>query len=84
MHRGISSSIFGSVARGEKTSNSDSDFLVELEKGSSLIDLLHLPDDLQILPGRNVDVVSVGGLKKRDDQMRLEAVALCAGATTGT
>ncbi len=75
-HRGISVSIFGSVARGEETANSDIDFLVEFEKGSSLFDLLHLQDDLQGLLGRKVDVVSVGGLKKRDDHIRLEAVAL--------
>jgi predicted nucleotidyltransferase len=28
-HRGISAPIFGSVARGEETANSDIDFLVE-------------------------------------------------------
>ena len=75
-HRGISASIFGSVARGEETANSDIDFLVEFEKGSSLFDLLHLQNDLQVLLGSNVDVVSVGGLKKRDDHLRLEAVSI--------
>lgn len=75
-HRGISASIFGSVARGEETVNSDIDFLVEFEKGSSLFDLLHLQNDLHVLLGRNVDVVSVGGLKKRDDHIRREAVSI--------
>jgi hypothetical protein len=75
-HRGISASLFGSVARGDETSSSDIDFLVEFEKGSSLFDLLHLRDDLQVLLGRNVDVVSVGGLKKRDDHILREAVPL--------
>ncbi len=75
-HRGISASIFGSVARSEEIASSDIDFLVEFEKARSLIDLLHLQDDLQVLLGRNVDVVSVGGLKKRDDHIRLEAVSL--------
>lgn len=75
-HRGISASIFGSVARGEETVNSDIDFLVEFEKGSSLFDLLHLQNDLQVLLGRNVDVVSVGGLKERDDHIRREAVSI--------
>ncbi len=74
-HRGISASLFGSVARGEETSSSDVDFLVEFEKGSSLFDLLHLQEDLQVLLGRHVDVVSVGGLKKRDDHIRLEAIS---------
>ena len=75
-HRGISASIFGSVALGQETVNSDVDFLVEFEKGSSLFDLLHLQNDLQVLLGRNVDVVSVGGLKKRDDHLRREAVSI--------
>ena len=75
-HRGISASIFGSVARGEETVNSDIDFLVEFEKGSSLFDLFHLQNELQVLLGRNVDVVSVGGLQERDDHIRREAVSI--------
>ncbi|MGA7834187.1 MAG: nucleotidyltransferase family protein [Acidimicrobiales bacterium] len=75
-HRGISVSVFGSVARGDETENSDIDFLVQFETGSSLFDLLHLQNDLQALLGRSVDVVSVGGLKDRDDQIRREAVSI--------
>jgi len=75
-HRGASVSVFGSVARGEETESSDIDLLVEFEKGSSLFDLLHLQDELQELLGRKVDVVSTGGLKKRDDHIRREAVPI--------
>jgi predicted nucleotidyltransferase len=75
-HRGLSASIFGSVARGEDTSASDVDFLVEFAPGSSLFDLRHLQLDLEALLGCSVDVVSSGGLKDRDQHIRQEAVAI--------
>ena len=46
--RGRSIAVFGSVARGEETDASDIDFLVEFEPNSSLLDLIHLEDDLAI------------------------------------
>jgi predicted nucleotidyltransferase len=75
-HKARSIAVFGSVARGDATPDSDVDFLVEFEPGSSLLDLIHLTDDLAALLGRSVDVVSVGGLKPRDSLIREEAVAL--------
>ena len=75
-HRGRSIAIFGSVARGEDGAGSDIDFLVDFEPGSSLFDLLHLQDELSALLGTSVDVVSVGGLKPRDERIRLEAIPL--------
>lgn len=75
-HRGRSVSVFGSVARGEERADSDVDFLVEFEPGSSLFDLLHVREELEALLGISVDVVSVGGLKERDDHIRREAVSL--------
>jgi uncharacterized protein len=75
-HRGLSVAVFGSVARGDETSMSDIDFLVEFEAGSSLFDLLHLTEDLEALLGVPVDVVSAGGLKDRDDHIRREALPL--------
>lgn len=68
--------MFGSVARGEESDSSDIDFLVEFEAGSSLFDLLHLSEELEVLLGVPVDVVSAGGLKDRDDHLRREAVPL--------
>jgi predicted nucleotidyltransferase len=41
--------VFGSVARGENDSNSDIDFLVDLESGRSLLDLGGLQRDLEEL-----------------------------------
>ena len=68
--------VFGSVARGEATETSDIDFLVDFDKDSSLFDVLHITEELETLLGREVDVVSTGGLKHRDDRIRAEAVEL--------
>jgi uncharacterized protein len=57
--------IFGSVARGDADERSDVDFLVEMEKGRSLLDLGGLLMDLQDLLGRPVDVVTEKGLRER-------------------
>jgi uncharacterized protein len=68
--------VFGSVARGEDTAESDIDFLVEFEPTSSLLDLIHLEDDLRALLARPVDVVSLGALLDRDDDIRRDAITL--------
>ena len=69
--------VFGSVARGEADERSDVDFLVDLEKGRSLLDLGGLLMDLQDLLGRRVDVVTERGLKARIRERVLgEAVPL--------
>ena len=75
-HRGRSVAVFGSVGRGEDRAESDIDFLVEFEPGSSLFDLMHLEDDLTELLGCAVDVVSLAGLLDRDDHIRRDAVPL--------
>jgi uncharacterized protein len=75
-HRGLSVSVFGSVARGEERPGSDVDFLIEFDSSSSLFDLLHVKDDLEALLGSPVDVVSIGALKDRDEAIRSEAVPL--------
>lgn len=48
--------VFGSVARGEASANSDVDFLVEIEPKRSLFDYIALIQDLTKLLGRKVDV----------------------------
>ena len=75
-HHGRAVALFGSVARGDDTPESDIDFLVEFQKGSSLFDLMDLQEALEQLLGVSVDVVSVGGLKERDDHIRREAVPI--------
>ena len=69
--------VFGSVARGEADERSDIDLLVELEPGRSLLDLGGLYMDLVELLGHEVDVGTVGSLKRRIRHRVLdEAVAL--------
>jgi predicted nucleotidyltransferase len=69
--------VFGSVARGEARSDSDVDFLVDMEKGRSLFDMGGLLMDLQALLNRPVDVVTERGLRKRiREQVVREALPL--------
>ncbi len=61
----VRASLFGSVARGESTERSDVDFLVEFEKGRSLVDLSGLRLDLCEVLGREVDVATPNSLHPR-------------------
>lgn len=54
--------VFGSVARGEAGPTNDVDFLVEMEDGRSLFDLVRLWQNLEELLGRKVDVLEPEGL----------------------
>ena len=66
--------VFGSVARGDNRPDSDVDFLVNLEKGRSLLDLARLLRELQTLLGTSVDVMTEAGLRTRiKDQVLREA-----------
>ncbi|GCL40340.1 hypothetical protein NIES80_00240 [Dolichospermum planctonicum] len=56
--------VFGSVARGEATADSDVDFLVELKPQSSLFDYIGLMQDLAALLGRKVDIAEPDNLRK--------------------
>lgn len=57
--------IFGSVARGEQTEESDVDVYLETNT-PNLFALVHIKEELQILFGCNVDVVR---LRKRMDSL---------------
>lgn len=57
--------VFGSVVRGEARSDSDVDFLVDMEPGRNLLDMGGLLMDLRDALGRDVDVVTERGLKAR-------------------
>ncbi|MCY4601028.1 MAG: nucleotidyltransferase family protein [Acidobacteria bacterium] len=50
--------LFGSVARGDDHGGSDIDFLVEMEAGRSLLDLIGLGQDLEALLHRKIDVLT--------------------------
>jgi len=54
--------LFGSIARGESTADSDVDFLVDLDPDRGLFDLAHLVTDLEDLLGCKVDVVTEDAL----------------------
>lgn len=62
VHGLVNVRIFGSVARGEDTAQSDIDLLVDLEKGRTLLDLGGALVQLQDLLGRRVDIVTERGL----------------------
>ena len=57
--------IFGSYSRGEETSESDIDILVDYDKSSriSLLKICSMMTDLEDLLGKRVDLVENGRLK---------------------
>jgi predicted nucleotidyltransferase len=76
-HGARSIRVYGSVARGQATDDSDLDLLVECEPDRSLLDLVGLKQDLEDLLGVTVDIGSERGLHWfiRDEVLR-EAVPL--------
>jgi predicted nucleotidyltransferase len=69
--------IFGSVARGDATADSDLDIVVRFDPDRSLLDHGGLLMDLRELLGVKVDVVSEGALQGRFGELvRKEAVPL--------
>jgi predicted nucleotidyltransferase len=75
-HGGRAVWVVGSVARGDATSSSDVDFLIEFEPERSLFDQVHLIDELSTVLGTRVDVIARGGLLDRDQHLLDEAVPL--------
>lgn len=73
-HRGQGVWVFGSVARGTDTPESDLDLLVRMAPDASVFDLVEMDRELEELLGINVDVVSEGALRpERDDDILSEA-----------
>lgn len=69
--------LFGSVARGDERLDSDVDFLVDFQPGSTLIDQIALIEALSNRLGRKVDVVSSRSLNRHLAQkIQEEAVTL--------
>ena len=64
--------LFGSILRDEIKEKSDIDFLVEMEKGRSLIDIIAIKQDLEDFLGCKVDVVTDFALSPyiRDEVLR--------------
>lgn len=73
----LHAAIFGSVARGEAGPGSDLDFLVEFERGRTLLDLSGLVLDLREMLVRDVDAVTRNALHpKLRDAILSEAVPI--------
>ena len=69
--------VFGSLARGDASSRSDIDLLVDMEPGRSLLDHAALWLELKEILGCRVDVLSERGIKDRIRESVLrEAVPL--------
>jgi predicted nucleotidyltransferase len=75
-HRAGNIRVFGSVARGNDSPDSDLDFLVTFDEHASLLDQVALNDDLEELLGVPVHVVSDRALRDRDAHVVREAVAV--------
>lgn len=69
--------IFGSLSRGQAREDSDLDLLVDLDEGSSLLDLIAIEREVEELLHRPVDVVTRRGLSVYlRDRILAEAVPL--------
>lgn len=68
-------SLFGSVARGESTEDSDIDLLVEFSEPIGLLQFVELKRSLEELLGRPVDLVTPKALKPQlRDRILKEAI----------
>ena len=69
--------LFGSYARKSSSETSDLDVLIEMEPGSSLLDIVAIKQDLEDLLGCKVDVVTESSLSPymREDVLK-EAISL--------
>jgi len=68
--------VFGSVARGEDTPNSDVDLLVDAAPGATVFKLAGARADLVDLLGFNVDIVTSRSLAENFRHVLDEAIAL--------
>ena len=69
--------VFGSVARGEETEQSDVDLLVDLDTEVGLVGLAGLAREIGVVLGVDVDVVPADSLKPAmRDQVLAEAIPL--------
>lgn len=60
--------VFGSAARGDDRADSDVDLIVQPPASATLSDLVCLEETLEIILGRDVDLVSYRGLDPHLDQ----------------
>jgi predicted nucleotidyltransferase len=69
--------VFGSVARGEARQDSDIDLIVDAPAGTSSFEFVRFKQLIEQVLGREVDLISYGGLTPgMDDDIRRDAVLL--------
>ena len=69
--------VFGSVARGEARQDSDLDLIVDAPAGTSSFEFVRFKQLIEQVLGREVDLISYGGLTPTmDDDIRRDAVLL--------
>lgn len=69
--------VFGSVARGEARQDSDIDLIVDAPADTSSFEFIRFKQLIDQVLGREVDLISYGGLTPTmDDDIRLDAVLL--------
>jgi hypothetical protein len=61
-HDVIKAAFFGSLVAGGFTEKSDVDILIEFPKGKSLLDLVHLKQEIEELISKKVDLVTYNSL----------------------
>lgn len=64
-HKVVEIGIFGSFARNEMTDKSDIDILVEYSRGTTILDIVKMKQELYELIGRKIDLVSKRAVRKR-------------------
>jgi len=57
-------SIFGSYARGEQNKKSDVDIMIDIYRGTDLIELIRLKNKLEKIIKKKVDLVEYSGIRK--------------------
>ena len=75
-HHGTAAMVFGSVARGDDTPESDLDLIVTFPEETDLLDVMDLTDELESVIGVHVDIASGRSHGPVMDQARREAVPL--------
>jgi predicted nucleotidyltransferase len=68
----VSVGIFGSFARGESTEKSDIDILVKFKVAPSLLTLIKLENELTVLLGIKVDLITTGAIKNKRVQKSIK------------
>lgn len=62
--------VFGSVARGENTNNSDLDLLINLGMPIDLFQFMEIWDDLEVILNTKVDLVTENALKSSNQRVQ--------------